>query len=130
MIRRPQLGDDVIRLCFVLFALKDLAKKWLHSLAENSITSWDAFIKALKKFYPIHKITLMRKNIMRCKEEPNKLFWKYFERFKDLLVQCPHHGIDKWHVCQILYDSLDYQNRTPLEIMSQGRFLKADEHEE
>ena len=28
----PHLVDDAIRLRFVPFALKDLAKKWLHSL--------------------------------------------------------------------------------------------------
>jgi len=48
---------------------------------------------------------------MQCNQEPNEPFWKYFERFKDL-VQCPHHGIDKWRLCQILYDGLDYQYKT------------------
>jgi len=32
-------------------------------------------------------------------------------------------------LCQILYNGLDYQNKTFLETMSQGRFLKADKHE-
>jgi len=49
---------------------------------------------------------------------------KYFKHFKYLLVQCPHHGIEKWLLYQILYDSLDYQKNTLLEIMSQGRFWK------
>ena len=44
------------------------AKKWLYSLAVGSITSWDDFIKVfLKKFYPIHKTALVRKNIMQFK---------------------------------------------------------------
>ena len=114
---------------YVLSFFEDLGKKWLYSLAKNSITSWDDFIKIfLKKFYHIHKTALIRKNIMQCKQEPNEPFWKYFEHFKDLLVQCSHHGVEKWWLCQILYDGLDYQNKTLLEIMSQGRFLKADEH--
>ena len=46
----------------------------------------DGFIKDfLKKFYPIHKITLIRKNIMQFKKEPSEPFWRYFERFKDSL---------------------------------------------
>jgi len=49
MIKILQLGDDVVKLCLVLFALKDLAKKWLYSLAENSIISWDDFVKGLLK---------------------------------------------------------------------------------
>ena len=65
MMKILHLADDSIRLRFVPFALKDLTKKWLYSLAVGSITSWDGFIKVL--FYPIHKIALVRKNIMQFK---------------------------------------------------------------
>ena len=66
MMKISHLADDSIRSRFVPLALKDLAKKWLYSLAAGSITSWDGFIKVfLKKFYPIHKTTLIRKNIMQ-----------------------------------------------------------------
>ena len=68
MIKIPHLVDDAIRLRFAPFALKDLAKKWLYSLMTDSMTSWDSFIKVfLKKFYPIHKSALIRKNIMQFK---------------------------------------------------------------
>ena len=120
----PQLGDDAVRLRFIPFSLKDLAKKWLYSLAADSIMTWDDFVKAfLKKFYPIHKTALIRKNIMQFRQEPSEPFWRYFERFKDLLAQCPHHGVEKWRQCQILYDGLDYQTKTLLKTMCQGGFL-------
>ena len=68
MMKISHLVDDAIRLRFVPFALKDLAKKWLDILASDSITSWDGFIKVfLKKFYPIYKTALIRKNIMQFK---------------------------------------------------------------
>ena len=68
MIKISYLVDDAIRLKFIPFALKDLAKKWLYSLAVSSIKLWDGFIKVfLKKFYPIHKIAFIRKNIMQFK---------------------------------------------------------------
>jgi len=68
MMKISHLVVDDIRLRFVLFALKDLAKKWLYILAADSVTSWDGFIKVfLKKFYPIHKIALIRENIMQFK---------------------------------------------------------------
>ena len=64
--------EDAIRLKFVPFALNDLAKKWLYSLATGSIISWDGFIKVfLKKFYPIHKIALIRKNICLLYTSPS-----------------------------------------------------------
>ena len=65
MMRIPQIGDDAVRLRLIPFSLKDLAKKWLYSLAVDSVTMWDDFVKAfLKKIYLIHKTALIRKNIM------------------------------------------------------------------
>jgi len=87
MMRIPQLGEDAVRLWFIPFVLKDMAKKWLYNLPVSSISSWHDFIKVfLKKFFPIHMTTLIRKNIMQYRQEINKPFWKYFERFKDLLA--------------------------------------------
>ena len=64
MMSIHHLEDDAIRL--LLFVLNELTKKWLYSLAVDSITSWDDFVKAfLKKFYHIHKNALIRKNIMQ-----------------------------------------------------------------
>jgi len=87
MMKISHLLDNTIRLRFVPFALKDLAKKWLYNLAIGSITSWDGFIKVfLKKFYLIYKTALIKKNIMQFKKEPSEPFWIYFKHFKDLLV--------------------------------------------
>jgi len=49
-----------VRLRFIPFALKDLAKKWLCSLPIDSISTWGDFVKVfLKKIYSIHKIALI-----------------------------------------------------------------------
>ena len=57
-----KIPHDSIRLRFIPFALKDLAKKWLYNLVAGSITSWDGFINVfLKKFFPIHKTAFVRK---------------------------------------------------------------------
>jgi len=123
----PNLGVDAIKLRLIPFFLKDLAKKWLYSLEIGSISSWDNFAKAfLKKFYPVHKTAQLRKSILQFKQTANEPFWKYFERFKDLLAQCSS-WIEKWPLCQSLYDGLKYQTKTLLESMYQGGFLKKDE---
>jgi len=64
---------------------------------------------------------------MQYRQETNEPFWKYFKRFKNLLAQCSHHGIEKWWQCQILYDELEYQTKRHVETMCQGEFLKKDE---
>ena len=97
MMKIPNLGVDIVKLRFVPISLKDLAKKWLYSLEAGSIPSRDNFVNAfMKKFYPIHKTAQIRKNILQFKQTANEPFWKYFERFKDLFAQCPHHRIEKW----------------------------------
>ena len=54
----PQLSEDAVRLWFIPFALKDLAKKWLYSLAVGSISSWDDFVKVSR---PASQNTLERR---------------------------------------------------------------------
>jgi len=103
MMKIPILGVDAIKLRFVPFSLKDLARKWLYSQEAGSISSWDNFVKGfLKKFYPVHKTAQIRKSILQFKQTANESFWKYFERFKDLLASCPHYGIEKWRLSQAL----------------------------
>ena len=68
MMLIPQLADDAVRLRFIHFSLKDLAKKWLYSLVVDSVATWENFVKVfLKKLYPIHKTALIRKNLMQFK---------------------------------------------------------------
>ena len=75
MMRISQLTEDAVRLRFIPFALKDIAKKWLYNLPASSISSWDNFVKVfLKKFYPIHKTALIRNNIIQFKQESNEPF--------------------------------------------------------
>ena len=45
-------------------------------------------------------------------------------RFKDILAQYPHHAIEKWHLCQIVYESVDYSSKTLFEFMSHGDFTR------
>ena len=37
MMRNPQLGEDVVRLRFILSTLKNIARKWLYNLPVSSI---------------------------------------------------------------------------------------------
>ena len=77
MMKMQQLGDDAVKLRFAPFALKDLAKKWLYS-----ITSWDDFAKVfLKKFYPIHKIALIRKKYNAVQERTQRTILKILRTF-------------------------------------------------
>ena len=130
MIKMRELNEDAVKLRFIPFALKDKAKKWLYSLPTNSISTWDEFVTVfLKKFFPIHKTVKLRNSIQNFKIIPGEPFWKYFDRFKDLLIQCPHHGLEKWRLCQIIYEGLDYSVKTSLESMCHGDFTRKNADE-
>ena len=63
-MRIHQMSDDAIKLRLINFALNDSAKKWLYSLPNHSITTWDGFVKTfLKKIFPHHKIAKLRNEI-------------------------------------------------------------------
>ena len=64
MLMIQQLTEDAVKLCFIPFALKYNAKKWLYSLNTNSITTWEEFVTIfLKKYFPRHKTTKIRNEL-------------------------------------------------------------------
>ena len=66
----------------------------------------------------MHKTARIRNEINQFRQFNKELFWRYLERFKDLLAQCPYHAIENWRLCQIIYEGVDYQYKTLLESMS------------
>ena len=91
----------------ISFALKDSAKHWMYGLATRSVTSWDDFVKLfLRKYFPNTKTVKLRNEINQFVQLERESFWKYLDRFKNLLSQCPHHGLDQSRLCQIVYGDL------------------------
>jgi len=45
-----------------------------------------------------------------------------FEIFKDLLLECAHHGFEKIRLIQILYEVLDYPIKMMVESLCNGAF--------
>jgi len=50
-------------------------------------------------------------------------------KFRELLTHCPHHGLEKWNVCQIVYEGLDVSTRILVESICVGEFLCKDANE-
>ena len=91
------IGSPLHKICMVLFpfSLKEKAKIWFHTLAPNSIFTWeDMRNEFLNKFFtPTCTNALMRaiQNFYEKSSEPFAIVW---ERYKDLLHALPHHGLD------------------------------------
>ena len=98
-------STDDIRLHLFPLSLKDKACAWLLSLPPNSVTTWDALTRAfLAKFFPPSKTAGPRNQITTFIQREDESLYEAWERFKDLLRLCPHHGLRKWMIIQAFYN--------------------------
>ena len=49
-----------------------------------------------------------------------------WERFKDLITLCPHHGFERWRMVSHFYDGLTPKDRKFTETMCNGNFMYKD----
>ena len=86
----------------------------------------DAF---LRKYYSVGKTSAVRRAICEFSQGPGEVFYEAWERLRDLLRQCPHHGIPKHEITQIFYDGLRAPDRYLLDAASGGTFMSKYEDE-
>nr|GEY25191.1 reverse transcriptase domain-containing protein [Tanacetum cinerariifolium] len=55
--------------------------------------------------------------------KPNETFNEAWERFKDLLRQCPHHGFSELHQLDTFYNALNPNDQDALDSATGGNFL-------
>nr|GEU75973.1 reverse transcriptase domain-containing protein [Tanacetum cinerariifolium] len=56
-------------------------------------------------------------------QKPNETFNEAWERFKDLLSQCPHHGFSELHQLDTFYNALNPNDQDALDSAAGGNFL-------
>src|SRR5262249_47929642 len=92
-----RVSDDAIWLRLFPFSLRDRAKGWLNTLSSRSITTWEGLVeKFLTKYFPPSKTAKLRNNISTYTQIETETLYEAWERYKDLLKRCPHHGLPKW----------------------------------
>ena len=87
--------SEIVKLKLFPLSLKDKAKIWLNTLRPRSIGTWQEMqAEFLKKFFPSQKTNALRKQIQNFSQNSNEAYFQCWERFKDLLNSCPHHGYE------------------------------------
>ncbi|XP_027357501.1 uncharacterized protein LOC113866902 [Abrus precatorius] len=113
--------DNAIRLRLFPFSLRSRAKQWLNSLPRGSITSWEAMAeKFLTKYFPPAKTAKMRNDISSFYQLELETLYDTWERFKELLRKCPHHGILDWLQVQTFYNKLNPAIRQMIDAAAGG----------
>jgi hypothetical protein len=125
-----QCTNEIVKLKLFPFSLKDKAKIWLHNLKPRSIGTWQELqTEFLKKFFPAHKTTALKRQIQNFNQNQNEAFFQCWDRFKDLLSSCPHHGFEKWRLISFFYESLTPETKQFVETMCNGEFLEKEPEE-
>ena len=113
------VSDDAIRLRLFPFSLRDKAKHWLVTQPPNSISTWeDLAMKFLSRFFPPAKAARLRGDINNFAQLDGETLYEAWERFKEMIRKCPHHGIEKWMLVHNFYNGLMGQTRTMIDAAS------------
>nr|GEX94620.1 reverse transcriptase domain-containing protein [Tanacetum cinerariifolium] len=122
--RHPEVPNTTIKLLLFPFSLEGEARIWLDKEPSRSILTWEDLIsKFINQFFPPSKTTYLRNEITNFLQKPNETFNEAWERFKDFLRQCPHHGFFELHQLDTFYNALNPNDQDALDSAAGGNFM-------
>ncbi|GJV46888.1 reverse transcriptase domain-containing protein [Tanacetum coccineum] len=123
--RYPDVPNTTIKLLLFPFSLDGVAKTWLEKEPPNSILTWDDLVSKFITSLSSHlsENTNLRNEITNFRQIAQESFSEAWERFKELLRKCPHHGFSLMHQLDTFYNSLSYNDQDSLNSAAGGNFL-------
>nr|GEY02700.1 hypothetical protein [Tanacetum cinerariifolium] len=122
--RHPEVPNTMIKLLLFPFSLEGKARIWLDKEPPRSILTWEDLVsKFINQFFPPSKTTYLRNEIINFLPKPNETLNEAWERFKDLLRQCPRHGFSELHQLDTFYNALNPNYQDALDSAVGGNFL-------
>nr|GEX30966.1 reverse transcriptase domain-containing protein [Tanacetum cinerariifolium] len=92
----PDIPNDAIKLMLFSYSLQEAARIWYEKEPPNSILTWDDLEKKfVNQFFPPSKTTHLKNKISRFTQRFEETSGEAWERFKEMLRACPHHGFSK-----------------------------------
>src|ERR1044072_6486834 len=123
-VKANGVNPEAIGLRLFPFSLRDRARAWLQSLPSNSITTWDELKKVfLARYFPPSKTAMLRANINGFRQKDNESLFEAWERYKDMLRLCPHHGLEEWLIIHTFYNGLLYNTRLTIDAAAGGALM-------
>ncbi|XP_062093483.1 uncharacterized protein LOC133799485 [Humulus lupulus] len=124
------VSEEALRLKLFPFSLRDRARSWLNTLPPDSVTNWnDLAEKFLRKYFPPTRNAKFRSEIMSFQQLEDESTSEAWERFKELLRKCPHHGIPHCIQMETFYNGLNAASRMVLDASANGAILSKSYNE-
>ncbi|XP_062085645.1 uncharacterized protein LOC133791745 [Humulus lupulus] len=120
----PGVTKDALRLKLFPYSLRDRARAWLNSLPSDSVSTWQELAEwFLMKYFPPTKNAKLRNEITSFQQLDEESLYEAWERFKELLRKCPHHGIPHCIQMETFYNSLNTHTRMVVDASANGVLL-------
>nr|GEZ01049.1 reverse transcriptase domain-containing protein [Tanacetum cinerariifolium] len=116
--------NDAIKLMLFPYSLEGAARVWYEKEPPNSILTWDDLVnKFVNQFFPPSKTTHLKNKISHFTQRFEETFSEAWDRFKELLRACPHHGFSKLTQIDTFYNGLTEQDQDSLNAASGGNLF-------
>ncbi|GKC02259.1 reverse transcriptase domain-containing protein [Tanacetum coccineum] len=123
-IKYKDVPNHVIKLMLFPFSLAEAARRWLEKEPPHSITTWDDLVsKFINEFFP-PSTTNLRNEISNFQQKFDESFHEAWDRYKDLLRACPHHGFTELHQLDTFYNALNPADQDSLNSAAGGNLLE------
>nr|GEX30230.1 hypothetical protein [Tanacetum cinerariifolium] len=123
-LKYMDVPNVAIKLMLFSYSLEGAARIWYEKEPLNSILTWDDLInKFINQFFPPYKTTHLKNEISRFTQRFEETFGEAWDRFKEMLRACPHHGFSKLTQIDTFYNGLTEHDQDSLNTASGGNLL-------
>nr|GEU91870.1 reverse transcriptase domain-containing protein [Tanacetum cinerariifolium] len=123
-LKFKDVPNDVIKLMMFPYSLEGPARVWYDKEPPNSILTWEDLVnKFVNQLFPPSKTTHLKNEISRFTQRFEETFGEAWERFKEMLRACPHHGYTELAQIHTFYDGLNDKDQDSLNVAAGGNLL-------
>ncbi|GJX03634.1 ribonuclease H-like domain-containing protein [Tanacetum coccineum] len=106
-LKYKDVPETSIKLMLFPFSIDGPARIWLDKEPPHSILTWNDLVSMfINHFFPPLKTTNLQNEISNFQQRFVESFYKAWDRVKDLLRACPHHGFTELHQLDTFYNGL------------------------
>ncbi|GJZ47242.1 reverse transcriptase domain-containing protein [Tanacetum coccineum] len=124
-IKYKDVLNSTIKFMLFPFSLAGAARRWLEKEPPRSILTWEDLVsKFINEFFPPSRTTNLRNEISNFQQKFDESFHEAWDRYKDLLHACPHHGFTELHQLDTFYNALNPADQDSLNSAAGGNLLE------
>nr|GEU43630.1 hypothetical protein [Tanacetum cinerariifolium] len=125
IIKYTDVPNSAIKLMLFPFSLTGAARRWIEKETPRSILIWEDLVsKFINEFFPPSRTTNLHNEISNFQQRFDESFHEAWDRYKDLLRACPHHGFTEFYQLDTFYNALNLTDQDSLNSAAGGNLLE------